>query len=69
LQDAGYVILRDIRVPLRVEVVVLIGAFQLLVQKGLSVGMLAVGPPTGIKALRSHPGQGFLSRAELVIQD
>ncbi|WP_018775266.1 hypothetical protein [Arthrobacter sp. 131MFCol6.1] len=69
LQDAGYVILRDIRVPLREEVVVLIGAFQHLVQRSLPVGMLAVGSPAGIRALRRHPGMGFLSRAESVIQD
>lgn len=68
LQDAGYVILRDIRTPLRMEVVVLIGAFQQLVQRSLPVGMLAVGSPAGIRALRRHPGLGFLSRAESVIQ-
>jgi hypothetical protein len=69
LQDSGYVILRDIQAPLRVEVLVLIGAFQHLVQRSLPIGMLAVGSPTGIRALRRHPGMGFLSRAETVIQD
>jgi hypothetical protein len=69
LEDAGYMILRDIRVPLREEVVVLIGAFQHLVQRSLPVGMLAVGSPAGIRAVRRHPGLRFLSRAESVIQD
>lgn len=69
LRDAGYVVLHDIRTPLRVEVVVLIGAFQHLVRRSLPVGMLAVGSPAGIRALRRHPGMGFLSRAESVIQD
>ncbi|WP_426996295.1 hypothetical protein [Pseudarthrobacter sp. N5] len=68
LQDAGFVILRDIQTPLRVEVVVLIGAFQHLVRRSLPVGMLAVGSPAGIRALLRHPGMGFLSRAESVIQ-
>jgi hypothetical protein len=69
LEDAGYGILREIRTPLREEVVVLIGAFQHLVQRSLPVGMLAVGSPAGIQALRRHPGLGFLSRAEWIIQD
>ena len=68
LRDAGYVILRDIGVPLREEIAVLISAFQLLVQTSLPVGMLAVGSPAGIRALRRHPGLGFLSRAESVNQ-
>lgn len=69
LPDSGYVILQDIGVPLRVEVVVLISSFQLMVQRSLPVGMLAVGSPAAIRALRRHPGLGFLSRAESVIQD
>lgn len=69
LQDHGYVILRDIRAPLRTGVVVLIGAFQHLVRPSLPVGMLAVGSLAGIRSLRRHPGMGFLSRAEAVIQD
>jgi hypothetical protein len=54
------VILQDIRTRLRMEVLVLIGAFQLLVQRSLPVGMLAVGPRQGSgrhgRQLRAAPG-------------
>jgi hypothetical protein len=68
LQDAGYVIVRDIQARLRVELLVLISAFQLLVQRSFPVGVLAVGSRAGIRAL-CHPGVGFLGRAESAIQD
>lgn len=69
LPESGYVILHDIQTPLREEIAVLIGAFQHLVRRNLPVGMVAVGSPEGIGALRCHPGLGFLSRAEWVVQD
>lgn len=68
LPEAGFVILRDVDAPLPVAVPVLIGAFQHLVQRDLPVGLLVVGTTRGIKALRLHPGLGFLSRAESVMQ-
>jgi len=51
------------------EVPGLIGAFQHLVRRDLPVGMVAVGSPEGIRALRRHQALGFLNRAEWVVQD
>jgi hypothetical protein len=69
LPAAGYIILHDIRTPLREEIPGLIGAFQHLFRRDLPVGMVAVGSPEGIRALRRHQALGFLSRAEWVVQD
>jgi hypothetical protein len=69
LRENGFLILRDVRQPLSPSVPVLIGLFQLHIRRNLPVGLLIVGSPAGIKALRRHPGLGFLSRAEWVVQD
>ncbi|MEJ1193164.1 hypothetical protein [Pseudarthrobacter sp. CCNWLW207] len=68
LTETGLVVLRDVDVPIPTALPVLVGAFQLLVQRDLPVVLLVVGTTRGIKALRLHPGMGFLSRAESVIQ-
>lgn len=67
LPEAGFVILRDIDTPLPTAALVLVGAFQLLVQRDLAIGLLVVGSIRGVTALRKNPGMGFLSRAESVI--
>ncbi|WP_459385244.1 hypothetical protein [Arthrobacter humicola] len=64
--EAGYVILHGVGLPPRDAVPVLIGAFQHLVRRGLFVGMLVIGPPAGISALRRQPGMGFLDCAEVL---
>ncbi|WP_226760201.1 hypothetical protein [Arthrobacter sp. SO3] len=64
--EAGYVILHDVGLPLRVAVPVLIGGFQHLVGRGLLVGILVIGSPAGIRALRQEPSMGFISRAEVL---
>jgi hypothetical protein len=64
-QGPGYVILRDVGVPLRIAVPVLIGGFQHLVQRGLLVGIV-LGSPAGIRALRQEASMGFISRAEVL---
>lgn len=69
LRPSGFLILRDVRQPLGTAVPVLIGAHQLNISRGLPVGLLIVGSPAGIKALRRHPALGFLSRAEWVVQN
>jgi hypothetical protein len=69
LRENGFLILRDVRQPLSPSVPVLIGLFQLHIRRNLHVGLLIVGSPSGIKALRRHPALGFLSRAEWVVQD
>lgn len=69
LRESGFLILRDVRQPLSPSVPVLIGAHQLHITQNLPVGLLIVGSPAGIKALRRHPGLGFLSRAEWVVQN
>lgn len=66
LEEAGYLVLRGVDVPLPVEVPVLVGPFQHMVTRGLPVGLLVAGTPAGIRALRMHPAMGFLSRAEAV---
>lgn len=63
---AGYVILHDVTTPLRVAVPVLIGEFQHLVQRGLLVGMLVIGSPAGIRALRRQAPMGLINRAEVL---
>ena len=63
---AGYVILYDVGIPLRAAVPVLIGEFQHLTRRGLFVGMLVMGSPAGIRALKQEPSMGFLSRAEVL---
>ncbi|WP_139164242.1 hypothetical protein [Arthrobacter sp. ok362] len=63
--DSGFVILHDV-VSHRVEVSVLLGAFQHLLQRGLLVGLLVVGSPAGIKALRRETSLGLLNRAEVL---
>lgn len=68
VRENGFLILRDVRQPLAPSVPVLIGAHQLHITRRLPVGLLIVGSPAGIKALRRHPGLGFLSRAEWVEQ-
>lgn len=68
LPKTGFVVLRDVDIPLPTAVPVLIGAFQLLVQTDLPVVLLVAGTTRGIKALRLDPGLGFLSRAESLIQ-
>lgn len=60
LPDDGYIILRDVHTPLPDAVPVLIAGYQHFVRRGLRVGLLVVGSPPGIKALRRHPGLGFL---------
>lgn len=69
LRESGFLILRDVRQPLAPAVPVLIGAHQLNIRRGFPVGLLIVGSPAGIRALRRHPGLGFLSRAEWVVQN
>lgn len=69
LRENGFLILQDVRQPLPPAVPVLIGAHQLNISRGLPVGLLIVGSPAGIKGLRRHPGLGFLSRAEWVVQN
>jgi hypothetical protein len=69
LRENGFLILRDVRQPLSPSVPVLISEHQLHIRRNLPVGLLIVGSPAGIKALRRHPGLGFLSRAEWVVQD
>lgn len=68
LLEAGFTILREVDSPLPVAVPVLIGAFQHLVQRDLPVALLVVGTVQGVRAMRRHPGLGFLSRAESVIR-
>lgn len=68
LRESGFLILRDVRQPLAPSVPVLIGAHQLHITRNLPVGLLIVGSPAGVKALRRHPGLSFLSRAEWVEQ-
>ena len=69
LRPSGFLILRDVRQPLAPAVPVLIGAHQINITRSLQVGLLIVGSTAGIKALRRHPGLGFLSRAEWVVQN
>lgn len=64
--EAGFVILHDVVLPHRVAVSVLLGGFQHLVQRGLLVGLLVVGSPAGIKALRRETSLGLLNRAEVL---
>ncbi|MFF2246197.1 hypothetical protein ACFVTM_18705 [Arthrobacter sp. NPDC058130] len=68
-QETGFLILRDVVAPLPPGVPVLVAAFQHLVRRGQPVGLLVVGPPEGLDALRKHPAMGFLSRAEWVVHD
>jgi hypothetical protein len=68
LQETGFLILRDIDVPLPMSVPILVGAFQHLVRRDLPVGLLVVGTTRGISALRKNPSVGFLSRADSVIE-
>lgn len=68
LPESGFVILRDVDAPLPMSVPVLIGAFQHLVRRDLPVGLLVVATTRGVRALRLHPGLGFLSRAETLAQ-
>jgi hypothetical protein len=68
-QETGFLILRDVVVPLPPGVPLLVGAFQHLVRRGLPVALLVLGTPDGIDALRRHPAMGFLSRAERVVHD
>ena len=68
LPDTGLIVLRDVDTPLPTAIPVLVGAFQHLVQRDLPVGLLVVGTTRGIRALRSNPAMGFLSRAESVMQ-
>lgn len=63
---AAYIILHDVGLPLRVAVPVLIGGFQHLVRRELLVGILVIGSPAGIRALRRDPSMGFISRAEVL---
>lgn len=63
---SGYIVLHDVGLPLRVAVPVLIGAFQHLVRRGLLVGILVIGSPAGIRALRQDASMGFISRAEVL---
>jgi hypothetical protein len=64
--DSGFVILYDVVLPHRVALSVLLGGFQHLVQRGLLVGLLVVGSPAGIKALRRETSLGLLNRAEVL---
>ncbi|BBE22599.1 hypothetical protein MN0502_14820 [Arthrobacter sp. MN05-02] len=68
LPEDGFIILRDVRRSLPVAVPVLVGAYQHLVRRGLRVGMLVVGSPAGIKALRRHPGMDFLGLADVMTE-
>lgn len=68
LPDTGFVVLRDVDMPLPTAVPVLVGAFQLLVQRDLPVALLVIGTIRGIRALRRNPAMGFLSRAESVTE-
>ncbi|CAH0135584.1 hypothetical protein SRABI26_00336 [Arthrobacter sp. Bi26] len=63
--EAGFVILHDVKLPLRPAVPLLVGGFQQLVMKNLFVGMLVMGSPAGIKALRRQ-GLGLVNRAEVL---
>jgi hypothetical protein len=63
---AGYVVLHDVITPLQVAVPVLIGGFQHLVQRGLLVGMLVIGSPAGVRALRRQAPMGLINRAEVL---
>lgn len=65
-ESGGYVILHDVVLPHRVEVSVLLGGFQHLIQRGLFVGILVAGSPAGIKALRRKTSLGLLNRAEVL---
>lgn len=65
--ESGYVVLHDVVLPHRVAVSVLLGGFQQLVQRGLLVGLLVVGSPDGIKALRHKTSLGLLNRAEVLL--
>ena len=68
LPDTGFVVLRDVDMPLPTAVPVLVGAFQLLVQRDLPVALLVVGTNRGIRALRGNPAMGFLSRVESITE-
>ncbi|QYF88478.1 hypothetical protein [Arthrobacter sp. PAMC25284] len=68
LPTQGFLILRDVDVPLPHGASLVPALFQLMVQKGYPVALFIVGTVPGIRALLRHPGLGFLSRSEFVTQ-
>jgi hypothetical protein len=59
----GFLIVRDVEVPLNQLVVSMCAAHQHRIREDTQAGLLVIGTPAGIAALRSHPAMGFLSRA------
>lgn len=63
LRLPGFLIVRDVEVPLNQLVISICAAHQHRIREDIQAGLLVVGTPAGIAALRSHPAMGFLSRA------
>lgn len=59
----GFLIVRDVEVPLNQLVVSICAAHQHRIREDIQAGLLVIGTPVGIAALRAHPAMGFLSRA------
>jgi hypothetical protein len=59
----GFLLVRDVEVPLNQLVISICAAHQHRIQENAQAGLLVIGTPAGIAALRSHPAMGFLSRA------
>jgi hypothetical protein len=59
----GFLIVRDVEVPLNQLVISICAAHQHRIREDTPAGLLVIGTPAGIAALRSHPAMGFLSRA------
>jgi hypothetical protein len=59
----GFLIVRDVEVPLNQLVISICAAHQHRIQEDTQAGLLVIGTPAGIAALRAHPAMGFLGRA------
>lgn len=59
----GFLIVRDVKVPLNQLVTNICAAHQHRIGEAIQAGLLVIGSPAGIAALRSQPAMGFLSRA------
>lgn len=59
----GFLVVRDVEVPLNQLVISVCAAHQHRIREDTQAGLLVIGTPAGIAALRAHPAMGFLSRA------
>lgn len=59
----GFLIVRDVEVPLNQLVITICAAHQHRIREDTQSGLLVIGTPAGIASLRMHPAMGFLSRA------